>query len=334
MKKKSVSINTIAKDLNISITTVSFILNGKAKEKHISKKLTQCVLDYAQKLNYKPNQIAQSLRTGKTKTLVFMVEDISNYFFSKLARIIEEIAYSNGYRVVFCSNENQDARSIELINLHKSKQVDGFIIVPSPGIKKNIAELIEDNLPVILFDRCFADLDCNSVMLNNLDAAFNATNHLISNNYKNIVFITTDSNQMQIQDRLTGYKKAIKAHNLKSCFLKIPYQEITNEKSKDLIRRFIETNNELDAVFFAANHLTKTGLEVFKESNPDLIQSLGVITFDDNELFKIYSLAIIAVPQPLEAMGDKLMEVMMRLLNQKEVGEAFEKIEFNAELKI
>ena len=83
MKKKTVSIKNIADHLNISVTTVSFVLNGKAKEKHISKILTQKVLDYAKEVNYKPNQIAQSLRTGKSKILVFMVEDISNYFFAK-----------------------------------------------------------------------------------------------------------------------------------------------------------------------------------------------------------------------------------------------------------
>lgn len=195
MKKKSVSIKTIAANLNISVTTVSFVLNGKAKEKHISKILTQKVLDYAKEVNYKPNQIAQSLRTGKSKILVFMVEDISNYFFAKLARIIEDIAYDKGYKVIFCSNENQDTRALELIDLFKNRQVDGFIIVPSPGIRSVIAELIEENLPVILLDRYFSDLECNSIVIDNQEATFEATQHLIANNFKNIAFITTDSDR-------------------------------------------------------------------------------------------------------------------------------------------
>ena len=138
MKKKPVSIRNIADELKISVTTVSFVLNGKAKEKHISKELTKKVLDYAKLINYRPNQIAQSLRTGKSKLLVFMVEDISNAFFSKLARIFEDIAYDKGYKVIFCSNENNDEKSNELITLFNFRQVDGFIIVPSPGIKDTI----------------------------------------------------------------------------------------------------------------------------------------------------------------------------------------------------
>ncbi|PKB15152.1 LacI family DNA-binding transcriptional regulator [Flavobacterium sp. 5] len=334
MKKKTVSIKNIAEHLNISVTTVSFVLNGKAKEKHISKILTQKVLDYAQKVNYKPNQIAQSLRTGKSKILVFMVEDISNYFFSKLARIIEDIAYDKGYKVIFCSNENQDTKSLELIELFKNRQVDGFIIVPSPGIKSMIAELIEENHPIILLDRYFSDLECNSVVIDNQEATFDATNHLIANNYKNIAFITTDSDQMQMQNRLFGYENAIVENNLKPHVLKIPYKEANDGKSKDFIKKFIDETKKLDAVFFATNYLTQAGLEAFKENNPEFIHSLGIITFDDNELFKIYSPTITAVSQPLEAIGNKLMELMLRLLKQKDVKEISEKIILNAELKI
>ncbi|WP_029273594.1 LacI family DNA-binding transcriptional regulator [Flavobacterium sp. KJJ] len=334
MKKKAVSIKMIAMDLNISVSTVSFILNGKAEEMHISKMLTQKVLDYAKKVDYKPNQIAQSLRTGKTKILVFMVEDISNPFFSRLAKIVEGLAYDKGYRIVFCSNENQDEKAIELINLYKNRQVDGFIIVPSPGIKDLIGELIEDNLPVILFDRGFDDLDCNCIVLKNFDAAFEATNHLTANSFRNIAFITTDSDQMQLHQRLLGYENAITLNELRSHVLKISCNEIAFGKTKYAIQNFIDANKELDAVFFATNYLTQAGLEVFKENKPELIHNLGMITFDDNELFKIYSPAITAVSQPLEAMAEKIMEVMLRLLNQKEVKESFEKIEFNAELKV
>ena len=335
MKKKTVSIKNIAEHLNISVTTVSFVLNGKAKEKHISKILTQKVLDYVEKVNYKPNQIAQSLRTGKSKILIFMVEDISNYFFAKLARIIEDIAYEKGYKVIFCSNENEDTKSLELIELFKNRQVDGFIIVPSPGIKSMIAELIEGNHQVVLLDRHFPDLElCNSVVIDNHEATFEATNHLIANDYKNIAFITTDSDQMQMQDRLQGYENAVTDKNLKTNVLKIPYRDANDGKATHFIKEFIDNNAALDAVFFATNYLTQAGLETFKENYPELIHDLGIVTFDDNDLFKIYSPSITAVSQPLETIGNKLMELMLRLLKQKDVKEISEKIVLNAELKI
>jgi len=333
MKKKPVSIKNIATALNISVTTVSFVLNGKAKEKHISKELTKKVLDYAAEINYRPNQIAQSLRTGKSKILVFMVEDISNSFFAKLARIIEDIAYEKGYKVIFCSNENDDERSIDLINLFNFRQVDGFIIVPSPGIKNVVESLIDDNIPVVLLDRYFEGLESNVVIIDNEGAAFNAANHLIDNNFKNIGFITTDTTQTQMLDRLGGYEKAVTAHNLKTNVLRIPFDDAAREIGKALIKSFVQSN-DLDAVFFATNYLAQSGLEVFKEDVPKSLDDLGIITFDDNDFFKIFSPTISAVAQPLWEIGVELMKLMLSLLKKKDVKDAPRTITLNAELKV
>ena len=334
MKKKPVSIRNIADELKISVTTVSFVLNGKAKEKHISKELTKKVLDYAKLINYRPNQIAQSLRTGKSKILVFMVEDISNSFFSKLARIFEDIAYDKGYKVIFCSNENDDEKSSELINLFKFRQVDGFVIVPSPGIKDTINELLNDNIPVVLLDRFIEGLDCNSVVIDNEQAAFDATLHLIHNQFKNIGFITTASDQTQMQGRLSGYDKAVSENNLKSISLQIPFNEIYKGKGKEYVKNFLDQHPDLDAVFFATNYLAQSGLEVFKENNPALISELGIIAFDDNDMFKIYSPAITSVAQPLVEISTKIMEVLLPLLKKKDVTEATHQIVLRTELII
>ncbi|MFB3388614.1 LacI family DNA-binding transcriptional regulator [Flavobacterium sp. LAR06] len=332
MKKKPVSIRNIADELKISVTTVSFVLNGKAKEKHISKELTKKVLDYAKLINYRPNQIAQSLRTGKSKILVFMMEDISNNFFSKLARIFEDIAYDKGYKVIFCSNENDDEKSNELITLFNFRQVDGFIIVPSPGIKDTIENLIKDNIPVILLDRFFEGLDCNSVVIDNEQASFDATLHLIQNEFKNIGFITTASDQTQMLGRLSGYDKAVSQNNLKSITLQIPYSEVNKGKSKEYIKSFLDQNPDLDAVFFATNYLAQSGLEVFKEKNLKLIHEIGIIAFDDNDMFKIYDPAITSVYQPLNEISTALMEVMLPLLKKKDVAEITHQIVLKTEL--
>ncbi|KRD12417.1 LacI family transcriptional regulator [Flavobacterium sp. Root901] len=334
MKKKPVSITHIANELKISVTTVSFVLNGKAKEKHISKELTKKVLDYAKLVNYRPNQIAQSLRTGKSKILVFMVEDISNSFFSKLARIFEDIAYDKGYKVIFCSNENNDEKSNELISLFNFRQVDGFIIVPSPGIKDTIENLLKDNIPVVLLDRFFEELDCCSVVIDNAKAAFDATQHLINNKFKNIGFITTATNQSQMGGRLNGYEDAVKTNGLKSNTLQIPFNEIIKGRGKAYIHNFLDTHPDLDSVFFSTNYLAQSGLEVLKEKNPKLIRDLGIIAFDDNDMFKIYDPTITSVSQPLVEMSIKLMDLMLPLLKKKEAGAPNQRVVLKTELLI
>jgi len=332
MKKIRYSIKDIATKLNVSVTTVSFVINGKAKEKRISDELIKRVQEYIKEINYKPNQLAQSLRTGKSKILVFMVEDISNYFFAKLARIIEDIANEKGYKVLFCSNDNNDEKSVELINLFKDKQVDGFIIIPSSGISSTIKDLIEENIPVVLFDRYFKDLETNYVIIDNEDAAFKATEHLIKNGFKNIAFITTDVEQTQMLARLNGYINGVNSHDLKENLLKIPYNRKSSER-KSIIKDFLESNPDLDSIFFATNYLTQDGLSVIKENFPDLINELGLITFDDNTLYEICTPSISAVAQPLDEIGQNLMALMLKLLQNPQEKLPINKIVLKAQLQ-
>lgn len=317
--KKRLSLKDIAKKLNVSVTTVSFVLNGKGKEKKISDEVIKRVQDYVEEINYRPNPVAQSLRTGKTKILVFMVEDISNQFFSRIARIIEDIAYERGYKVIFCSNENDDKRSLELIDLFYERQVDGFIIIPSPGIKKRV-EILQQNVPVILFDRFFEDLQSNYVVINNEKSAHEATEHLIERDFKNIGLVTIASKQMQMAGRKDGFQKAIFEANIKENILEIPFSSATKEEGRKEIRKYLESNNDLDALFFATNYLTQLGLEVLRDHFPNKINEIGILTFDDNELFRIYSPSISAVAQPLDEIGEELMRIMFELLDMKSPG--------------
>lgn len=334
MKPKRHSIKDIASKLDVSITTVSFVLNGKAKEKRISDEVAAKILKYADEINYRPNQLAQSLRTGKTHILVVMVEDISNYFFSKIARIIEDIAYEKGYKVLFCSNENNDDRSRELIQLFFERQVDGFIIIPSPGIKSHIQMLMDNKIPVVLFDRFFPDLETNYVVLNNENATYKGTLHLIESNFKKIGFITIDVAQTQMTDRLKGYQKALQENGLEEFVLKIPYQETGSKNGKKLFLKFLKENPKLDAVFFSTNYLTQVGLEVIQEKLPEKVYEFGIITFDDNDLFKIYSPSISAVAQPLEKFGKELMKIMMDLLESGTDKRPLHKVVLEAKLKV
>jgi len=318
MKQKRPSIKDIAKALNVSITTISFVLNGKGEERKISKEVIKKIEDYVEEINYRPNQVAQSLRTGKSKILVFMVEDIGNRFFAKIARIIEDIAYEKGYKVLFCSNENNDKRSRELIRVFHERQVDGFLIIPSPGIKKDIENLIKSDIPVVLADRYFEDLDVHHVVINNYAAAQNATQHLIDNGYKNIAFISIDTQQIQMKDRARGYRDAVKQAGLSPTVLELPFEEIHKPEGKNKIKELLTGSNGIDSVFFSTNYLTQASLEIIKELDPKLIYDLGIVTFDDNEFFRINTPSITAVAQPLQELGEELMRIMFKLLKKSD----------------
>ena len=201
---KKLSINDIANELHVAKSTVSFILNGKAKEKRISDELTERVLKFVKEKGYQPNQLAKSLSTGKTKMICLMVEKISDYFFSHIAFHLEALAYKNGYKIIYCSTENDPEKTRQLISLLRARYVDGYIITPPVGIESEIKALINDNLPVVLFDRYLPDVPTDYVGLDNYKGTYDAIEFLVNTQAKKIALVTLASDQTQMIERRSG----------------------------------------------------------------------------------------------------------------------------------
>lgn len=311
--KKKLLIGDIARQLNVSITTVSFILNGKAKEKRISDSLAEKVLKRVEELNYKPNQLARSLRTGKTKTIGLMVEDISNPFFANIARLIEEKAYREGYKIIYCSTEDDTDKTRDLLSMFRDKHVDGYIITPPQGVRADIKDLINDGFPVVLVDRHITGLQANFVVVDNLSGAYDATVHLVGQGYKKIALVTTNSKQNQMLQRQDGYLKALERHQLEPTVLAIPYRHGAEQMIRQ-IEAFLSERSDVDAVLFSTNYMAIRGLEAINRLELAVPADIGVVAFDDHDAFKLHKPPITAVAQPTEAIANQVISVMLRLL--------------------
>jgi len=332
MVEKKLSIVDIANKLNISKTTVSFILNGRAKEKRISEELVEKVLKFVEEVGYKPNSLAKSLRTGKSNIIGLMVENIADHFFSNIARYIEDRAYKNGYRIIYCSTDNDAAKTKELIAMFRDRHVDGYIIAPPPGIENEITALIKDELPVVLFDRYFPDVESSYVVIDNLEATYNATKYFIEQGYKNIAFITFESPQTQLQARMEGYKKALKEHKMEPHIKEVAF----NEDAQFIIEpiaKFIEDKN-FDAVLFATNRIGVCGLKVLNEQGVKIPADVAVISFDDYEVFELHSPSVTAIAQPIEEIADKLITILLTKLNTPAVSRKNEQVTLKSKLKV
>ncbi|WP_437920972.1 LacI family DNA-binding transcriptional regulator [Sphingobacterium sp. LRF_L2] len=304
--KKRVLISDIAKALGISVTTVSFILNDKAKEKRISEALTKRVLDYVKKVGYKPNQLAKSLRTGQTKILGLLVEDIANPFFSNVAKHIERRAYEAGYHIIYCSMDNDENKAKELIQLFMDRQVDGFIITPSEGLEDTISTIKQNNIPLVLFDRFVPSVETNYVVSDNKRGSYEATRHLLEGNNKRIGLISLYSNQTQMRDRLDGYMEAMDEFRVQS-FIKKLNMDTPEEEAKDQITEFV-VDNKLDAVLFATNYLAVSGLKALKGQKVHLPK---MVAFDEHTLFKLHDPSISVVSQDIEQLTKELISTLI-----------------------
>ena len=315
---KRVSLKDIANMVGVSPSTVSFVLNGKAKKMRISEAKANKILEIAQREGYQPNQAAVSLRTGKSNLLGLVVETISGNFFASLAKVIEDEAAEFGYRVVYCSTENNADKGQELIKMLSQRQVDGYIITPTIGMEKDIRDLVAMRRPVVLMDSYFPDVDVPYVLVDNFGAVTTGMEHLIAKGYKRIGFITVDLDLVQLERRVAAYYDSLKKHNIdqdESLVLKLGYSHESTEAVK-LISRFIKNTPDLDVLFFATNYLGLLGLESIQELNVKLPEDLAMISFDDHEVFRLFPSGITSIRQPVEEIAKTAVHLLMEQMGK------------------
>jgi len=315
--KKKISIHDLAKQLNVSSATVSFVLNGKAAQMRISRAVEKKILKHAEKSGYRPNRVAKSLRTGKSGMIGMLVEGISDPFFASIARIVEREIHQYGYKIFYASTNNDPDIARELLKAYRDTQVDGYIIAPPPGIEEEVKALMEDGFPVVLFDRHFPGLATHNVIVDNFGGSYQAILHFVKNGYRNIALVTLHSAQVQMADRLRGYENAMAEHGLEPRVLKISYN-LKHEHITAEVSSFLNRTDRPDAVLFATNYLAISGLRAIADLKLRIPEHIAVIGFDDNSHFSLFSPSITAVAQPVDEISRRTVKKLMACLTAGE----------------
>ncbi|MDO7844772.1 substrate-binding domain-containing protein [Hymenobacter sp. M29] len=311
--KKRTLISDIASHLGVSIATVSLVLNGKAKQSRISDAVAARVLAYVQEVGYKPNQLAKSLRTGKTHVIGLVVEDIANPFFSTVAALIERQAFERGYRIIYCSTNNDPARARELISMFQERHVDGYLVVPAEGIEEQIAEIMQEKTPLVVFDRYLPELATNYVVVDGAQGTHAAARHLLEQGFSNLAFVTTSSAQTQMQARLDGYRQAMQEHGLPETVKQVAVGQDAETVITDILS-FIRDNRQCDAIIFSTNYLSIYGLEAIGRLGLRIPDDLAMVSYDDHDLFRLYTPAITVIAQPVEAIAKNVIDILLEEL--------------------
>lgn len=324
MAKNKISINDIAQSLGVSKTLVSLVLNNKSDVHGISKISQQRVWDKVKELNYKPNLMARSLRLGKSNTIGLIVSDISNTFYSKMARHIEDITEKKGYNLIICSTDEKIDKEIGLIRMLKNRQVDGLIISSSQKNSSDFSSLIKDSFPFVLIDRCIPKLKANYVTVDNTNGAFDAVNHLIKQGYDKVAaFAISPVHVSTINDRINGYLKALQSNKLQygnSLLKEIPFTSVRESVKKEL-KKILEGKERANALFAVNNNIAIACLEAFTEMRIRVPDDLALVCFDDIDLFKLTSPSITAVAQPLEEICENAVNLLFNEINNNGTAE-------------
>lgn len=320
---KKPSLNDIAEHLGVSRTLVSLVLNGKGRAHRISEEVCKKVIATAKEMNYQPNQIAKGLRTGKTHTIGLIIADLANPFFGKLGREIENEAAKNGYRLIFCSSDENAENSGHQIEMLLQSQVDGLIITPPAGSEEQIKALEKSRKPYVLIDRFFPDIDSDYVVVDNFSAAYEATSYLIKKGYKRISCITLNNTLVNMQQRLEGYKQALtdSGRQIDDRLMKILPFSHEKEDFAEAIKQLTGSGEVLaDAVFFTTSKAGIMGLECIHSLGIRIPDDLAVVSFDDPDAYQISNPPVTAIAQPLKEIGSRSVNMLLSRMNGRKNG--------------
>ena len=296
--KRQVTIKDIAQKLGISTSTVSRALKNHPD---ISLKTREAVQELAKLLSYKPNLIALNLKHSRTNTIGVVMPEVQHYFFSTILNGIEEVAYKGDFSVmVFQSNESY-MREVLNTQTMLANRVDGVLASISKNTHdfSHFQQLIDNEIPLVLFDREIESLHADSVIVDDYTGAYHAVDHLLSKGCKRIAFFSAPQHLLIGRNRLEGYKAALEHHN-------VPFDP-------DLIYSCVlKKQNRPDAIF-AVNDLTAIGaMKVAIQYGLKIPDEIKFVGFENSRSAWIIEPELTTVDQFGFEMGKKAAELLLK----------------------
>ena len=335
MKFETATIKDIAKALNLSTSTVSRALRGSYE---ISPETKKMVLEYAEKINYRPNPIALSLKERKSRSLGVIVSEIANNFFSQAINGIESIAYNRGYHVIISQSHESEEREMVNVQHLASRSVDGLLVSLSSQTTdlSHYKELHEKGLPIVFFDRITDEIETHKVVANNSLGAFQATEHLIQNGYKRIAHITSSPYLSITKERLEGYREALEKYKLpfnESLVRHCNHGGMMLDEVEAAVNDLFSAKSKPDALFTAGDRLTTVCLGILKRSK-EKIPDIPVTGFTNTNLADLFCPSLTTVRQPAFEIGQVATELLIQIIESKRPVTDFETRVLETELII
>ena len=319
---KKVSIAEIARQLGVSKTLVSLVLNNKADEHGISRETQDRVREKIKELNYQPDILAQGFRTGRTRTIGLIVSDISNLFYARIARRIEDYAWENGYSVVICSTDEKLEKEVEQIRLLRNRKVDGLIISSSQENANYFNNLTKEGFPHVLIDRSFSDMLSANVTVDNFGGARLAARHLLSQGMKCLAMISITPEYIStINDRIKGFESALTEAGIElrpEWHIRAPFHHIESAV-KDGLQRIYQSGDLPEAIFTLNNNLTSIALKYLRKLSIRIPDEVALIGFDDLVYFSYTHPSISAIEQPIDRISESSFHLLLRQIKKESI---------------
>jgi LacI family transcriptional regulator len=328
------TLKQIAKELDVSVSTVSKALNDSPE---ISEQTKTRIKEYAKLKNYKPNVIGLNLKNRKTKTIGVIIPNILNSFFAKVFSGIEKIAEEKGYNVIMCISNESLEKEVHTIEMLSNGTIDGFILSVSEEAQKlqeytHFKDIINEGTPIVMFDRIADEVECDKVVVDDFDSALNATQHLIDLGCKNVALFSSIDNLSVGKLRVEGYLKALQNNNIAA-----NENLIIRTNSEDDLKIKIDNifdTNKIDGIFSLDEIDSVLALRIGLKKGYNIPENLSIIGFADGILAsRRLSPSLTTVSQHGPEIGEAAAKLLINRLESKEVNVPYETVIIKTELR-
>ncbi|MFN8450062.1 MAG: LacI family DNA-binding transcriptional regulator [Anaerolineae bacterium] len=309
------TLNDVAKRAGVSPMTVSRVINNSG---YIHKKTRERVEQAIAELGYVPNALARSLRFKQTKTLALLISDITNPFFTTLARGVEDAASEQGFSVILCNTDESRDKEAQYLNVVIQKQVDGVLLVPAVSSVESGKFLQDCGVPFVVLDRRAPGLEVDIVRCDTEIGAYQLTNHLIELGHRRIAALSGPMQVTTAADRIAGYHRALAEAGMED-FAREYYGGFTVKSGYDLTKQVL-ASEEATALLAANNFIVFGALRALKEANLRVPDDISVVTFDD--LLEVMGVEpfLTVVRQPAYDLGRRATQLMLDRLSGAATG--------------
>lgn len=304
------TIHDIAKELNITASTVSRALQDHPRISDATKK---AVLKVAKKLHYQPNHIAAALRNGKSKIIGIIIPSADRSFFSSVIRGIEEVANKARYNVMICQSYDDPEKEISTVEALLNSRVDGIIVSFAKGTENfsHFQKVKEKGIPLVLFDRSQPTLDVSHVVIDDYLGAFEAVQHLIQQGCKRIAHFNSPRKISIFKDRLRGYKEALEAYGIPFDKELVIESNLQYEDGRNGMEHLLRLDPIPDAIFSASAFSAVGALEILKENKIAVPDQVAIVAFS-NEIFTSFcDPPLTTVDQQSMRLGNTAAEIFL-----------------------
>jgi LacI family transcriptional regulator len=321
MSKKP-SLADVARMLGVSKTLVSLVINNKGDIHGISSATQKKVRDKIQELNYQPNALARGFRTGKTHTIGLIVSDISNRFYSRIARNIEDYAWSKGYTVIICSTDENVEKEKKQINMLLDKKTDGLIVSSSQNDADFFHTISGSGMPLVLIDRTFGSGDLPSVSVDNYGGGRLAALHMLKQGIRKAGVIGIYPEHIStINERIRGFESTMAEAGVSiptHWQIRAPF-ESSEQVINESLQKLHNDGNLPEAIFTLNNNLTSTTLQQLHGMEVKIPEDITLLGFDDVLYYGFTRPTITAIEQPVDLISEKAFELLMKQIQKTDI---------------